>query len=317
MYMRYLYGVRLCSAWPVPGATATTGATREIRLVDGSTACAGEFEEAARLDRVADGEKWLHCARLPDGGVFVRWAEQFEFIVAPDGDLITARTLRSDSAEAFHACLLGIALSFALIKQGIEPLHATAVVVDGEAVAFVGESGEGKSTLAAAFISAGYPLVTDDLLVVTTAGGSLVVHPGPPRIKLFREMAVLLGKCQEELGDFWTASDAHPKQLIPLGSDLVAGAAVPLRAIYVLDRPTHRTAAVTIASLSGREAALALIESTFNVRLTDSARLTQHLDHVIRVADSVPVSVLSYARRLDLLPEVVRAVLADFARGRG
>jgi hypothetical protein len=314
VYTECLYGVRLLSAWPLTGARVTAGATRQIRLVDGSTTCAREFEEAAGLERVPGDEWWLYCTCLTNGGVFIRWANQFEFIVAPRGDVITARMVSPASTEAFHACLLGVAFSFALIKQGIEPLHATAVVVDGAAVAFVGESGEGKSALAAAFIGAGHRLVTDDLLVATPDGDTLVVHPGPPRIKLFREMIALLPGRHD---DAWPLSDGHSKQLIPLSSDFVADAAVPLRAVYVLDGPADGERAVTISRLSGRESALALLESTFNIRLTDPARLRQNLDHVTRLADEVPVSVLSYARRLDLLPEVVTTVLADIADGRG
>ena len=46
--------------------------------------------------------------------------------------------------------MLGQALSFALVKQGFEPLHATVAVVDDEAVAFLGHNAFGKSTLTGA-----------------------------------------------------------------------------------------------------------------------------------------------------------------------
>jgi len=313
VYTGCLYGVRMLSPWPLIGLTATTAATREIRIVDGATTCAHEFEEAANFLPVPGTEWWLHCADLPNGGVFIRWANQFEFIVAPRGDRINARMLVPSAREAFHACLLGVALSFALIKQGIEPLHATAVVVDGGAIAFVGESGEGKSVLAAAFIGAGHRLVTDDLLVVTPEGETLVVHPGPPRIKLFRELATLIPGPQTPS---WRLATGHPKELIPLSGDCAVDAPVPLRAVYALDRPENGDVDVAIARLSGRDSALALIESTFNVRVTDAARLTHHLHHVTTLADAVPVSTLRYPRRLELLPEVVRTVLDDCAARR-
>ena len=57
-------------------------------------------------------------------------------------------------------------LSFSLLSLGYEPLHATAVVVDGEAVAFLGDCGYGKSTLGAAFLARGFPLLTDDVLAL-------------------------------------------------------------------------------------------------------------------------------------------------------
>ena len=53
------------------------------------------------------------------------------------------------------------------------------------AVAFLGDSGFGKSSLAAYLLSAGDRLVTDDLLLLQESEGFLA-YPGPPRIKLFR-----------------------------------------------------------------------------------------------------------------------------------
>src|SRR5882672_7667534 len=50
--------------------------------------------------------------------------------VSADGRAIAACPLRRGSREAFHTYLLGQALSFALIKQGFDPLHATTVAID-------------------------------------------------------------------------------------------------------------------------------------------------------------------------------------------
>ena len=86
--------------------------------------------------------------------------------MSADGRHVAAGHLGNASAESFQSYLLGWVLSFALVKQGYEPLHATAVVVDGKAVAFLGTSGDGKSTLAAAFLHAGHTLLTDDLLLI-------------------------------------------------------------------------------------------------------------------------------------------------------
>src|SRR5204863_102769 len=100
-----------------------------------------------------------------------------------------SRRFDGASAESFQVYLLGQALSFALVKQGLEPLHATVVVVDGQGVAFLGDNGYGKSSLAACFLEGGYRLLTDDLLLLKASGGDVLAYPGPPRIKLFPEVA--------------------------------------------------------------------------------------------------------------------------------
>ena len=66
-------------------------------------------------------------------------------------------------------------------------LHASAVQTDGRAVAFVGASGMGKSTLAAALcgMGNGCRLVADDVLRVDrTDAGTMRVHPGSTESRL-------------------------------------------------------------------------------------------------------------------------------------
>ena len=48
------------------------------------------------------------------------------------------------------------------------------------AIGILGDSGYGKSTLAAALIEAGLPLLTDDLLVLLPEGDDLMAQPGTP-----------------------------------------------------------------------------------------------------------------------------------------
>ncbi len=65
--------------------------------------------------------------------------------------------------------LTGTIVAFLLSIGGALVLHASAVEVDGGALAFVGHSGQGKTTLATLFCAAGHPLVTDDVLPVTVS----------------------------------------------------------------------------------------------------------------------------------------------------
>jgi hypothetical protein len=64
---------------------------------------------------------------------------------------------------------------------GSLPLHAGAVVIDGQAWGVLAERSHGKSTTMAALDRAGYAVLTDDLLVVDSA---LQAHTGPRCIDL-------------------------------------------------------------------------------------------------------------------------------------
>ena len=132
---------------------------------------------------------WYRYGFLADGSAYVRWNGVGEFLVSSDGRRILCRRYEDASTESFQVYLLGQALSFALVKRGFEPLHATTVVVGGKAAAFLGRSGFGKSTLAASFVEAGHSVLTDDLLIVQPFGAGFLAYPGPPRIKLHPDTA--------------------------------------------------------------------------------------------------------------------------------
>src|SRR5829696_6265903 len=148
--------------------------------------------------------------------------------------------------------MLGQALSFALVQQRFEPLHATVVVVDDRAIAFLGENGSGKSTLAACWLAAGCRLLTDDLLILQQTSDGVLAYPGPPRIKLFPQIA------SRFLGAASNSVPMNPdtaKLILPLEPDRRCATPVPLEAIYVVApaRAVSRSENVRIQPLSPRD----------------------------------------------------------------
>ena len=305
-----VYALRVRSHWPLPLPPARGPEPAEVELVRGPAPLfGGASREAARRSA---GDGWFRHVRLPDGSDYLRWSGLFEFLVSADGRRIACHPLNGTSRKAFHTYLLGQVLSFALLKHGVEPLHATAVVIDGEAVGFVGDCGYGKSSLAAAFLQAGHPLLTDDLLVLKEGGPGFLAYPGPSRIKLFPRMAKRL------LGTRVSGVPMHnltPKWVIPLAGDgkMFWGHASPLRAIYVLTPPPGRGRSdrIAIRPLSLRRACVALLQSTFNALVVEPARLARQLDLTATLARQVPVRSLSFPRRLARLPAVREAILSD------
>jgi hypothetical protein len=305
----HLYGVSLASRWPLPYRQAEAPALARVELRRGSTK---QFPRMRKLrsDRPG-GAAWCQHERLADSSVHLRWPGHFEVLVAADGHRIFYRALSAISTETFDSYLLGPALSFALLKFGIEPLHATTVVIEGRAVGFLGDCGYGKSSLAAAFVREGHPLLTDDLLVVTDASRHLVAHPGPPRLKLLPEVARRLfgSRARRAL-----KSDLTPKLMISLGPDESCSRAVALKALYALGAPTGRTVqAVTIRRLAGRDAFLALVRNTFNTLVTEPARLERQLHWCARLTSSISIKTLTYPRTWSALASVRAAILADLA----
>ncbi len=307
-----VYGLRVRSALPLPCSREPSPGPVDAEVVNGS---ASFFSDVCRtIGTKPDNARWFQHARHADGSHYLRWTGLFEFLVAADGRRIACRSLDGAALEAFQTYLLGQVLSFALLKQGIESLHSTAVVIDGKAVGFVGDCGYGKSSLGAAFLQAGHQLLTDDLLVVKEIGEEFVGCPGPPRIKLFPEMARRL------LGERVTGTSMNaltPKLVIPLGEEKtrVCQGVSPLKAIYVLNPPTDgaRRSRVTIHRLFPRQAFAELLKATFNAMVVEPARLGRQFEVTARLAGIVPVKSLAFPRTLEGLPRVREAIRSDLA----
>ena len=305
-----VYGVHLKSVLPLSGPPLADSRTALAELSMGS---ASLFSRARREAGISPEKgDWFQYARLTDGSDYVQWSGLFEFLVSADGRRIACRELNGASPGAFQTYLLGQVLSFALLKHGIEPLHSTTMVINGEAVAFLGDSGYGKSSLGAAFLRVGYQLLTDDLLVLKEEGDQFMASPGPPRIKLFPEVARCL------LGEQVTGTPMNnetSKLVIPLGKDetVLPQSAFPLRAIYVLvpPRASSRSHKITIRRLSPQRAFLALLKNTFNTVIVEPERLKRQFVLASRLNEDVPVKSLSFPRTLARLPEVQQAALSD------
>ncbi len=311
-YAYRLYGLWIRSQWPLSFPAASKSGLAGVDLFEGSPALFSEALEKAGVE--PDPSRWDYYARLSDGTEYVWWNRLFEFLVSPNGRQIAGRPLAEASWAAFETYLFGQVLSYALIKLGIEPLHATVVVIDGSAVGFLGRSGYGKSSLAAAFLNTGHTLLTDDLLVLRKVGNHFSAHPGPPRIKLFPEIAEVF------LGNGASGAQMNPytcKLVIPLSSAQISCHEHPLKAIYVLKTPPKDSTSrrITVRTRTQREALLDLVSNTFNTDVMHPGRLAQQFGLISQLLSSIPFRTLSYPPDLARLPEVVKAVRRDLARG--
>jgi len=306
MHVYHSYGVYVGSPWVLPYREETASRTIDIELIEAS---ASRFEEIDKSSEPAADPDRFHTF-LPGGSIYICWPGVFECLISPDGSRVEGRVLEDVPPESIHSYVLGQLLSFALLKRGIEVLHGTAVVVDGEAVAFLGDSGFGKSTLGAAFLRTGYQLLTDDLLVVRERRERFHVFPGPPRIKLFPEIVSSL-----------FGSDVHAKPInsrttkvmLPVGATRHCESMIPLKAIYLLVPPGHHDEdmPVLIQRVPPRQAFMSLVENTFNSQLVERNRLKGQFALNGAIAGKVPIKALAYARRVDMLPAVRDAVLRD------
>jgi len=262
---------------------------------------------------VRDPSDWFQHVVLQDGTLYMRWEDWVEFLVSPDGGLVLCANIGNAALASFEAYLVNFAVSAALFQKGEEPLHATVVEIDGRVVALAGPSGAGKSTLAADLINRGGRLVTDDMLRVTFKDNIAQAHPGPNRLKLFREPA-----------ERYLPNAMSRGLFSPLGGKLLfhpAGPATPrvprrLSALFSLERPLVDSDpnSVSVTRLTGLELFKTIASSTMNSRLDSPARLQRQFIFAERFARSVPVYRLSYSRNYDVLNDVTYRLMETAAQ---
>lgn len=154
--------------------------------------------------------------------------------------------------------LLGTCLGALLYQRGLLPLHVSAVAVDGQAFAFCGESGAGKSTLAAALHRQGFPLLTDDVGLAVPGGDGVLLYPGMPRIKLWRDTLKHFGMDTDPglIRDLTRTDKFH----LPVNQRFQLSA-LPLQCVYNLERTND--GCTTIVQESGYRGIQILLRNTY------------------------------------------------------
>jgi hypothetical protein len=246
-----------------------------------------------------DAENGQALLRIPGAGRYLV-SDGRELVVEPEAD--------ADFSYA-RLFILGSALGLLCHQRGLLPLHASAVELAGEAVAFMGEQGQGKSTLAAHCLAcAPARLVADDTLVVSfDRAGRAWAQPGLPNVKLWRDALNALGRSTDGLRPDWLRAD---KFHLPIADRLVR-APVPLTRVYMLDEDADAGAA-RIEPMTGAVAAAALIAHTYRVEYLDAAeRRRDHFVASTRLAGCVAVRRLMRRRDLAGVQATAAAVIAD------
>lgn len=306
-FIHRLYGINIRAPWRLANVPLGTNAGCEVEFVEGDDA---EFARAVACISARLRGEWYQSARLPDGSVFCRWLGLFEFIVRPGARRIEVRCHKHASDEGLQAYLLTQALSFSMVAMGREPLHATAVETVHGAIAFMGDSGFGKSTLGALMVQGGARLVTDDMFVVAREEKGFRVFPGPPRLKLYRHVADGIFESR------YRGVPMNPvtqKVIIPLSAQQSSAQPQSLRAIYVIGEPGSAVASTRIDPLSAGEAFPIILAATLNDWMIEDSRLERFFRFASDLVRTVPVRRLAYPRDEAQMLALRDTVLADVA----
>ena len=182
---KFLCGWRLRTGIAMPELAPWTGDDRQPDLLIHTGPIPSQLDDAhavSPLLQVNDEGQ----ARLSIDGVASYWLRSTrEIVIDPQIDV--------DSPDV-RTFLFGTILGLLCHRRGLFPLHASCVIVEGNAIAISGVSGAGKSTLAAALVRRGHRLVSDDICAIDAgAPGGPVVRPAFPRVKLWQDSLEAMG----------------------------------------------------------------------------------------------------------------------------
>lgn len=247
-----------------------------------------------RLTRVSnDHGEWLHLETPSD----------VSFTFSPDGsDACCVAPVGTDPG-LLEAMAVGPLFSFLVWLRGGQALHASAVLVDGQAVAFCGVSGAGKSTTAAQFVRLGHPLITDDVMAWRWDGNACLVQTGPTRVKLWPDSAAVVQS--EAVGGLPRVYGQVDKRIVNMSADAALGTSGhPLSCIHLLTPGAER-----VRDLSAAEAFVALKEHCRDDSILPSELRARQFEELARLVRSVPVRRVPAHTGLDRLEEFSRSLL--------
>jgi hypothetical protein len=198
-------------------------------------------------------------------------------------------------------------MSYWFELRGLPTLHASAVSINGGAVAFVSRHGGGKSGLAAAMVRAGFPLLTDDLLVLEERESRWEARPSYPEMRMWPDEAAHFVGPPKDLPLVQADSEKRRVAVGNGGFGSFLDASTPLACIYLASRRPETGGEIEIQPVSRSEALIELVRHSFSPRLVEAAGLQPaRLDRLARLVRAVPVRRLVYPSGFDRLPEVVR-----------
>mgnify|MGYP001827174703 CR=1 FL=1 len=268
----------------------------------------------ARAQAAVESEPF-HRFVFPDGTVWtefhrfgldylLRFPGLADFDVSADGSEVTAYPAETTDDATVEHLYINQVVPLALSRQGRPSFHASVVTVPGGAVAFLGKTGMGKSTLAASFALEDAEFLTDDSLLIEETEHGCLALPSHASLRLWADSvdALVDDKTKE------AAAISYSTKARLLAGDALSHREEPLPLLAAFLLEWEAASDITIRALAGAERQMAWVNNSFLLDIEDRLLLAQHFDWTHRIAEAVPTFALDYPRDYGMLRDVRDAV---------
>ena len=233
-------------------------------------------------ERTVDGVPRYTFARCGDS-VVGRIYHLVDFVFDASHRRVEYHKAPSAAPELVAILIAGTVTAYLLAEQGRLVLHASAVEVSGEALAFVGFSGQGKTTLATLLCAEGHPLVTDDLLPVDTGGDGITCIPAATELRVRDKSNPLVERFGPNVARRRTVDERHA-----VAAPVTTVNRLRLAAV-VIPVPDRGSTEVRARRLPAGEAVVRLTAYQRIEGWTAAATLLAQFQQIAALVESVPV----------------------------
>ena len=286
MYCYSSYGLRIHSSLPLPELAVAESALPDVDVIIRP----GELETPA--PESFEDERHF---RSSSDYAFLAWKGIINVEVRA-GREVVFHVLKDIDDNWLRQYILGPALGVILHQRGLLVLHASAVAKDGQAIAFLGWKGHGKSTTSAHLHARGYDILSDDMVAIDMSKeDSPMVIPGFPQFKLWPDAIEALGEDPASMGQIIPTSVKRTHR-VQTG---VAQAPCRLAGIFVLGLgDTHQ-----LIPIASTDAFLAVFQNTYAARFIGQAGLPKwHFHQCASLTRTLPIFRFERKPSLELLP---------------
>ena len=193
-------------------------------------------------------------------------------------------------------------------------LHASCIELDGIGLCFLGDSGAGKSTMAAAFSRAGGKIVSDDCLLLAREKGHLLGWPSYPSLRLLPDSF--------ENMQYSSSHDSRPvahytqKKRICFAAQALQKTDLNVFILLEPEKDSANHPGIAFSQPSKSQCFQCLLGQSFALDLQDHSFLQRQFSALSDIVHSgVPFVSLHYLRGFSELPKIVRTI-ADFVKAQ-
>lgn len=233
-YLYALFGMVIQSELELPGLTICEGQA-DVTITLGET--------PQHLDEPLQKTPWYEVGNEK---YLLRVNGVADYYVA-NGKMIVIKQLKTAADELVRLFIPESVIPVLLQQRGFLALHGAVVNIHNKAVALLGLSQTGKSTLAYTFYNREYQVMSDEICAINLANNKAVIYPGIPRLHVWRDALHFADKdCKE----YQPVRKGIEKYIVPV-EDRFSEEALELGGIIILSH--HNKKEINYEFVKGAE----------------------------------------------------------------